>query len=170
MATQSSVLAWRVPGTREPGGLPSMGSHRVGHDWSDLAAQTNGRGYNSVYCSEMCCAVLKSPSHVQLFETPWTVACQAPLSMGFSRQEYWSGLPYLLQGIFSAQVLNPGLPHFRKILYCLSHREAQFYPLDQSYKVVSFSFKGLHWKGSISQSWILPTFGTLILFRPNIVI
>ena len=38
MATHSSVLAWRIPGTREPGGLMSKGSHRVGHDWSDLAA------------------------------------------------------------------------------------------------------------------------------------
>ena len=38
MATHSSVLAWRIPGTGEPGGLPSMGSHRVGHDWSSLAA------------------------------------------------------------------------------------------------------------------------------------
>ena len=38
MATHSSVLAWRTPGTAEPGGLPSMGSHRVEHDWSDLAA------------------------------------------------------------------------------------------------------------------------------------
>jgi len=38
MATHSSVLAWRIPGTGEPGGLPSMGSHKVGHDWSDLAA------------------------------------------------------------------------------------------------------------------------------------
>ena len=38
MATHFSVLAWRIPGTEEPGGLPSMGSHRVGHDWSDLAA------------------------------------------------------------------------------------------------------------------------------------
>ena len=38
MATHSSVLAWRIPGTGEPGGLPSMGSHRVGHDRSDLAA------------------------------------------------------------------------------------------------------------------------------------
>ena len=38
MATHSSVLAWRIPGTREPGGLPSMGSHRVGHNWSDLTA------------------------------------------------------------------------------------------------------------------------------------
>ena len=38
MATHSSVLAWRIPGTGEPGGLPSMGSHRVGQDSSDLAA------------------------------------------------------------------------------------------------------------------------------------
>ena len=38
MATHSNVLAWRIPGTGEPGGLPSMGSHRVGHDWSDIAA------------------------------------------------------------------------------------------------------------------------------------
>ena len=38
MATQSSVHAWRIPGTGEPGGLPSMGSHRVRQDWSDLAA------------------------------------------------------------------------------------------------------------------------------------
>ena len=38
MAAHSSVLAWRIPGTEEPGGLPSMGSHRVGHYWSDLAA------------------------------------------------------------------------------------------------------------------------------------
>ena len=38
MATHSSVLAWRIPGTGESRGLPSMGSHRVGHDWSDLAA------------------------------------------------------------------------------------------------------------------------------------
>ena len=37
MATHSSVPAWRIPGTGEPRGLPSMGSHRVGHDWSDLA-------------------------------------------------------------------------------------------------------------------------------------
>ena len=45
--------------------------------------------------------------------TPWTIACQAPLSMGFSRQEYWSGLP---QGIFLTQESNPGLLHCRQIL------------------------------------------------------
>ena len=38
MATHSSILAWRIPGTGEPGGLPSMGSHKVGHDWSDFEA------------------------------------------------------------------------------------------------------------------------------------
>ena len=42
MATHSSVLAWRIPGIGEPGGLPSMGSHRVGHDWSDQQQQQQG--------------------------------------------------------------------------------------------------------------------------------
>ena len=41
MATHSSVLAWRIPGMGEPGGLPSMGSHRVGHDRNDLAVAVN---------------------------------------------------------------------------------------------------------------------------------
>ena len=45
MATHSSVLAWRIPGTGEPGGLPSMGLHRVGHDRSDLAAAASS--YNN---------------------------------------------------------------------------------------------------------------------------
>ena len=43
MATHSSVLAWRIPGTGEPGGLPSMGLHRVGHNRSDLAAAAVSR-------------------------------------------------------------------------------------------------------------------------------
>ena len=38
LSSHSSTLAWRIPGMGEPGGLPSMGSHRVGHDWGDLAA------------------------------------------------------------------------------------------------------------------------------------
>ena len=38
MATHSSILAWRIPGTEEPGGLPSIGSHRIRHDGSNLAA------------------------------------------------------------------------------------------------------------------------------------
>ena len=43
--------------------------------------------------------------------TPWTIACQAPLSMGFSRQEYWMGCHFLLQGIFLTQWLNPCFLH-----------------------------------------------------------
>ena len=38
MATHSSILAWRIPGTEEPGGLPFTGLHRVGHDWRNIAA------------------------------------------------------------------------------------------------------------------------------------
>ena len=47
MATHSSVLAWRIPGTGESGGLPSMGSHRVGHDGSDLAAAAAAEQLNN---------------------------------------------------------------------------------------------------------------------------
>ena len=47
MATHSSVLAWRIPGTGEPGGLPFMGSHGVGHDWSDLAAAEKPRNVSN---------------------------------------------------------------------------------------------------------------------------
>ena len=45
MATHSSVLAWRIPGTEEPGGLPSLGMHRVGHNWSGLAAAAAANTY-----------------------------------------------------------------------------------------------------------------------------
>ena len=55
MATHSSVLAWRIPGTGEPGGLQSMGLHRVGHDWSDLAAAAAGDIYNQFYVSSGHC-------------------------------------------------------------------------------------------------------------------
>ena len=52
---------------------------------------------------------VKSLSRVQLFAIPWTVAYQAPLSMGFSRQEYWSGLPFPSPG----EIPNPGIePRF----------------------------------------------------------
>ena len=53
---------------------------------------------------------------------PGTAAHQAPLFMGFSRQEYWSGLPFLLQGIFPTQGLNLGLLHCRQTFWWLSHQ------------------------------------------------
>ena len=53
---------------------------------------------------------VKSLSHVQLFATPWTVAHQAPRSMGFSRQEYWSGLPFPSPGDLTDPGIEPGSP------------------------------------------------------------
>ena len=53
---------------------------------------------------------VKSLSRVRLFATPWTVALQAPLSMGFSRQEYWSGLPFPSPGDLPNPGIEPGFP------------------------------------------------------------
>ena len=57
MATHSCVLAWRIPGMGEPGGLPSMGSYRVGHDWSDVTAfigRTDAEAWNSSTLATWC--------------------------------------------------------------------------------------------------------------------
>ena len=71
----------------------------------------------------MCCeCVLSRFSHVQLFATLWTIAHQAPLCMGFSRQEYWSGLPCPPAGIFPTQGSNPRL-------LCLLHWQVGSLPL-----------------------------------------
>ena len=56
------------------------------------------------------------------FVTSWTIACQALLSMEFSRQGYWSGLPSLLQGIVPIQGFNSGLLHYRQVLDHLNHQ------------------------------------------------
>ena len=53
---------------------------------------------------------VKSFSHVQLFATPWTTAYQSPLSMAFSRQKYWSGLPFLSPGDLPDPGIEPGSP------------------------------------------------------------
>ena len=67
----------------------------------------------------------QSLSRVLLFVTLWTVALQAPLSMGFSRQEYWGALPFPSPGGLPYQGLNSGFLHCRQILYHLSHQEAR---------------------------------------------
>ena len=64
--------------------------------------------------------------------TPWTVACQAPLSMEFFRQEYWSGLSFPSPGDLPTRRLNPGLPHCRHILYQLSHQGSPEIPVQRS--------------------------------------
>ena len=66
-----------------------------------------------------------SMSCVRLFVTPWTVACQAPLSIDFSRQDYWSGLPFPFPGDLPDLGPNPGLLYCRRVIYCLSHQRQE---------------------------------------------
>ena len=97
----------------------------------------------------------KSLSRVLLFATPWTVAYQAPPSMGFSSQEYGVGCHFLLQRIFPTQGSNPGLLHCRQMLYCLSHQGSQrTKPNYQQYiHILGSSFLTLHaaipWKEGV---------------------
>ena len=65
MATHSSVLAWRTPGTGEPGGLPSVGLHRVRHNWSDLAAYHFSRlhRYALIFFSDLLCMIVSRSIH-----------------------------------------------------------------------------------------------------------
>ena len=60
MATHSSVLAWRIPGMGEPGGLPSLGSHKVGHDWSNFAAAAAGTHYLAYKIFLVSCMIVYS--------------------------------------------------------------------------------------------------------------
>ena len=80
MAPHSSVVAWRIPGTGEPGGLPSLGSHRVGHDWGDSAA--------AAAAAVLSCSVLSDSLD--------PMDCSPPGSSvrGIFQEEYWSGLPF----------------------------------------------------------------------------
>ena len=71
IATHSSVLAWRIPGTREPGGLPFLGSHRIGHDWSNLPAAAAGTSRLTVYSCTRCWTPGTSPSSTRLRGCGW---------------------------------------------------------------------------------------------------
>ena len=117
LATHSSTLAWKIPWMEEPGRLQSMGSLGVRHDWVTwlslftfmhwrrkwqptpihlpgvLQARTLEWVAISFSNAWKWKVKVKSLSRVGLSATPWTAAHQTPPSMGFSRQEYWSGLP-----------------------------------------------------------------------------
>ena len=87
MATHSSILAWKIPWKEKPGGLV----HGVAKSRTWLS---NRAFFIFKSLPQLYLAWKWSLSPVQLFATPWTVAYQVPPSMGFSRQEYWSGLPF----------------------------------------------------------------------------
>ena len=139
MAINSSILAWKVPWTEEPNGPQSMGSKRTGHDW---VAENPCRAHACHACQPMQCLahrkhfmrICSSPlllnlwvcaQRVQLFAMLWTVTHQATLSMGFFRQEYWSGLPFLPPGDLPNPGIKPppsGSQHCRQSLLPLSHQ------------------------------------------------
>ena len=82
MATHSSVLAWRIPGTGEPGGLPSMGSRRVGHDWSNVAAVAAAvficGSSNVFHLWQWCRASLNTTNTYKSFKGNWEVRLIGP--------------------------------------------------------------------------------------------
>ena len=84
----------------------------MGFFWSIQSLLSQLKIDKSFTTSSLHACVLSHYSHIQLFATLWTVVCKAPLSMVFSRQEYWSGLPCLLQDIFPSQGWNPHLLSF----------------------------------------------------------
>ena len=67
----------------------------------------------AIYFTVLPLVLVKSLSRVRLFATPWMVAYQAPLSMGFSKQEYWSGLPFPSPGDLPDPGIEPGSPSFQ---------------------------------------------------------
>ena len=79
------------------------------------------------------------------FATPWTVALQAPLSMGFSRQEYWTGLPCPSPGDLPDPGMEPGSSHCRWILYYLSHQGS---PMSWE-RTFKYSFTNKSWTGNM---------------------
>ena len=106
MATHCSILASKIPWTEKPVGLQSMGSQR---DTTEAPQHTCISDLN-VYV--IACMHAQLLSYVRLFVTPWTVAHQAPLSMKFSKQEYWSGLPFPPPGYLLESRVEPTSPAF----------------------------------------------------------
>ena len=90
-ATHSSILAWRIPWTTQ-----TTGSQRVRHNWATFTFTFHWS------------VKVKLLSHVQLFGNPWTIAYQPPPSIGFSRQEYWNGLPFPSPGDLPNPGIDPG--------------------------------------------------------------
>ena len=109
MATQPSFLSCRTPWTEEPGRLQSMMSQRTGHDLSSWAHRKVIWHLQKL----MIHVKVKLLSHVWLFATTWTVTDQATPSIRFSRQEYWSGLPFLSSGDLPNPEIESGSPAFQ---------------------------------------------------------
>ena len=124
-ATHYIIFAWRIPWIEEPGRPYTIRLQRVGHDWNHLGRST----HTSMFPTTRNCFIQHINSTpigkywtslekvkvlltqvCPLFATLWTVAHQAPLSMEFSRQEYWSGLPFPSPEYLPKPVTEPRSP------------------------------------------------------------
>ena len=90
-----------------------------------------------------------SLSHIHIFATAWAVACQAPLSMQFSSQEYWSGLPFPFPGDLPDPEIEPGLLYCKQTLYHLSHQGSPYWGICHIQIVAHIS---VHFSSSVSSS------------------
>ena len=97
---------------------------------------SKGRIQTLVYLSKWKWKLL---SHVWLSATPWTIAYQAPLSMGFPEKEYWSGVPFPSPGDLPDLGSNPGLLHCRQTLYHLSYQGSPIFIQDAIFPVLPSS-------------------------------
>ena len=137
-ATHSSIFAWEIPWIEIPGGLQSMESVITqrpnnklwdakiwlicprSHSWTVIKL-----GLDCNWSSPHLTAAAAAAKSLQSCPTlcdPMDCSCQAPLSMGFPRQGYWSGLPFPSPGDLPDPGIDPGLLHCRQILYHSSHQ------------------------------------------------
>ena len=105
-------------------------------------------------------AVVLALSHVWLFAMPWTVACRAPPSMRFSRQEYWSRLPSPPPGNLSNPGIKPRSPYCRQILYHLSHQGSQLYIYKILYMTI-YTYIYVVWIDEFFNKWCWETAFTM---------
>ena len=124
MAVLSSVLAWRVPGMGEPGGLPSVGSHRVGHDWSDLAASSYGwfklqilfwgcsTNFSSVFLS-LVGLLAVCPQNIQFRGSPEVEQC---LNTNYMAHSLWFS-PFLDSPLTVQQLWFPPPPQVSPLVF-----------------------------------------------------
>ena len=137
MATHSSTLAWRIPGTEGPSGLPSMGSHRDRHDWSDLAAAAaadclligqwwGNRTAFQDFCAWPKVTILHLGGGLSSCwsESRSVMSDSATWPYGLQARNTGVSCHFLLQGIFQTQGSNRHLLcllHCRQFLYQWSH-------------------------------------------------
>ena len=109
MATYSHIVVWRIPWTEEPGKLQSIELYQFSHLVMSDTLQPHELQHTRPPCPDGQLLEF-TQIHVQIFATPWTVAHQAPLSMGFPKQEYWSGLPFPPPGDLPDPGIKPQSP------------------------------------------------------------